>query len=63
MLTITIKGPPKSGKTTTAAAIANMLLRRGDRVQLIDEETAQHPIGIFNANDPTVQIVTERTRK
>jgi cellulose biosynthesis protein BcsQ len=60
MLTILIKGPPKSGKTTTAVKIAAMLKNNGERVKLIDCDPSDHDFdGKFDDDDPDYQIVTE----
>jgi adenylylsulfate kinase-like enzyme len=63
VLTILIKGPPKSGKTTTAVKIAAMLKNNGERVKLIDETTPDHNFGDrFNDDNPDYQVVTEMER-
>lgn len=63
MLTITVKGPPKSGKTTTAVKIATLFKSNGHRVKLIDcsDGMASHNFeGQFDDEDPEFQIVTDQ---
>jgi len=63
MLKIIVRGPPKSGKTTTAVRICAMLKKAGQRVQLIDCDTSEHRFdGLYEDPNPNVQVVTEMER-
>ncbi len=55
MIEITVQGKAKTGKTTTAVAICELLVARGEQVKLTDVDR-QFPQ--FDADRPTAQVIT-----
>lgn len=60
MITVVVRGPPKSGKTTMAVRICALLKKSGERVRLVDCDPYEHRFdGQFEDPQPTVEVVTE----